>query len=255
MTVSHPIHRVLATRFTELVGCPAARRADRHGLGVGRLADRGHVGRRRVRHPRRGDDGPRASSRSCARDLRDTDRCAVRRQFPRRPTRPRTSSSSRVIDAGVRLISFAGPPSQSVVDGVHDAGLLVMPTVGARAARREDAAISASTRSSLREPKAVGTPASVPTSVLLPEVVDAVGATSRCSLPAASTTAAGLAAALTCAPTASPWARGSCSPPRSRVPDGGQAALPRCLDGRHGRHDGDRRHAAAGDPHASSSRR
>ena len=79
-----------------------------------------------------------------------------------------------VLAAGVRLISFAGPPSRKVVDRVHDAGLLVMPTVGARrhAEKMRDLGVDAVIA---QGSEGGGHTGQVPTSVLLPEVVDAVG--------------------------------------------------------------------------------
>ena len=79
-----------------------------------------------------------------------------------------------VLAAGVRLISFAGPPSRTVVDRVHDAGLLVMPTVGARrhAEKMRDLGVDAVIA---QGSEGGGHTGHVPTSVLLPEVIDAVG--------------------------------------------------------------------------------
>lgn len=79
-----------------------------------------------------------------------------------------------VLEAGVRLVSFAGPPSQRVVDQIHAAGLLVMPTVGARrhAEKMRDLGVDAVIAQGA---EGGGHTGQVSTSVLLPDVVDAVG--------------------------------------------------------------------------------
>jgi NAD(P)H-dependent flavin oxidoreductase YrpB (nitropropane dioxygenase family) len=76
---------------------------------------------------------------------------------------------------GVRLVSFAGAPTKEAVGRLHDAGVLVMPTVGARRHAEKmlewgvDAVIA-------QGGEGGGHTGSVPTSLLLPQVVDAVGA-------------------------------------------------------------------------------
>jgi NAD(P)H-dependent flavin oxidoreductase YrpB (nitropropane dioxygenase family) len=75
---------------------------------------------------------------------------------------------------GVRLASFAGAPSKDTIDRLHDAGVLVMPTVGARRHAEKmlgwgvDAVIA-------QGGEGGGHTGTVPTSLLLPQVVDAVG--------------------------------------------------------------------------------
>jgi NAD(P)H-dependent flavin oxidoreductase YrpB (nitropropane dioxygenase family) len=77
--------------------------------------------------------------------------------------------------AGVRLVSFAGAPTKDAIARLHDAGVLVMPTVGARRHAEKmlgwgvDAVIA-------QGGEGGGHTGTVPTSLLLPEVVDAVGA-------------------------------------------------------------------------------
>jgi NAD(P)H-dependent flavin oxidoreductase YrpB (nitropropane dioxygenase family) len=77
-------------------------------------------------------------------------------------------------DRGVRLVSFAGAPTRDAIDRLHDAGILVMPTVGApRHAEKMlgwgvDAVIA-------QGGEGGGHTGAVPTSLLLPRVVDAVG--------------------------------------------------------------------------------
>jgi len=75
---------------------------------------------------------------------------------------------------GVRLASFAGAPNQRTIERLHDAGILVMPTVGARRHAEKmlgwgvDAVIA-------QGGEGGGHTGTVPTSLLLPQVVDAVG--------------------------------------------------------------------------------
>ncbi|HEV7758181.1 MAG TPA: nitronate monooxygenase [Acidimicrobiales bacterium] len=75
---------------------------------------------------------------------------------------------------GVRVASFAGAPTKDTVARLHDAGVLVMPTVGARRHAEKmlewgvDAVIA-------QGGEGGGHTGTVPTSLLLPQVVDAVG--------------------------------------------------------------------------------
>jgi NAD(P)H-dependent flavin oxidoreductase YrpB (nitropropane dioxygenase family) len=75
---------------------------------------------------------------------------------------------------GVRLVSFAGAPTKDAVARLHDAGVLVMPTVGARrhAEKMLDFGVDAVIAQGGEGGGHTGT---VPTSLLLPQVVDAVG--------------------------------------------------------------------------------
>jgi NAD(P)H-dependent flavin oxidoreductase YrpB (nitropropane dioxygenase family) len=75
---------------------------------------------------------------------------------------------------GIRLVSFAGAPTKDAIGRLHDAGILVMPTVGARRHAEKmlgwgvDAVIA-------QGGEGGGHTGTVPTSLLLPDVVDAVG--------------------------------------------------------------------------------
>src|SRR4029079_12571678 len=77
-------------------------------------------------------------------------------------------------EAGIKLFSFAGAPTKDAIAKIHDAGGLVMPTVGARRHAEKmaewgvDAVIA-------QGGEGGGHTGSVPTSLLLPQVVDAVG--------------------------------------------------------------------------------
>jgi NAD(P)H-dependent flavin oxidoreductase YrpB (nitropropane dioxygenase family) len=78
------------------------------------------------------------------------------------------------VAGGVRLVSFAGAPAKDTVARLHDAGVLVMPTVGARrhAEKMLDFGVDAVIAQGAEGGGHTGT---VPTSLLLPQVVDAVG--------------------------------------------------------------------------------
>lgn len=75
---------------------------------------------------------------------------------------------------GVRLVSFAGAPGADAVAQLHDAGVLVMPTVGARrhAEKMLDRGVDAVIA---QGGEGGGHTGPVPTTLLLGDVVDAVG--------------------------------------------------------------------------------
>jgi NAD(P)H-dependent flavin oxidoreductase YrpB (nitropropane dioxygenase family) len=80
-----------------------------------------------------------------------------------------------VVARGVRLVSFAGAPTRDLVSRCHDAGAVVMPTVGAR--RHAEKVLEMGVDAVIAQGgEGGGHTGSVPTSLLLPEVVDAVGA-------------------------------------------------------------------------------
>jgi NAD(P)H-dependent flavin oxidoreductase YrpB (nitropropane dioxygenase family) len=78
------------------------------------------------------------------------------------------------VGEGVPLVSFAGAPARDTITRLHDNGVLCMPTVGARRHAEKmlewgvDAVIAQGAEGG-------GHTGSVPTSLLLPQVVDAVG--------------------------------------------------------------------------------
>ena len=82
---------------------------------------------------------------------------------------------SLAVDQGVSLFSFAGAPTKDSIARIHDAGAVVMPTVGARRHAEKmlewgvDAVIA-------QGGEGGGHTGEVATSLLLPQVVEAVGA-------------------------------------------------------------------------------
>ncbi len=79
-----------------------------------------------------------------------------------------------VVSEGVRLVSFAGAPTKDAVARCHEAGVLVMPTVGAR--RHAEKVLEMGVDAVIAQGgEGGGHTGSVPTSLLLPQVVDAVG--------------------------------------------------------------------------------
>src|SRR5688572_13584710 len=78
-----------------------------------------------------------------------------------------------VVGEGVRLVSFAGAPTKDAVSRCHDAGVLVMPTVGAR--RHAEKVLEMGVDAVIAQGgEGGGHTGTVPTSLLLPQVVDAV---------------------------------------------------------------------------------
>jgi NAD(P)H-dependent flavin oxidoreductase YrpB (nitropropane dioxygenase family) len=78
-----------------------------------------------------------------------------------------------LIAHGVRVASFASPPSERVVKKLKDAGLVVMPTVGARRHAEKVAALGVDAVIA-QGAEGGGHTGVVPTTLLLPQVVDAV---------------------------------------------------------------------------------
>jgi NAD(P)H-dependent flavin oxidoreductase YrpB (nitropropane dioxygenase family) len=80
-----------------------------------------------------------------------------------------------VVQEGVRLVSFAGAPTKDAVARCRDAGVLVMPTVGARR-HAEKVLVLGADAVIAQGGEGGGHTGVVPTSLLAPQVVDAVGA-------------------------------------------------------------------------------
>ena len=81
--------------------------------------------------------------------------------------------ADRLVAAGVRVASFAGPPPAQVVRTLQDGGVVVMPTVGARRHAEKMAELGVDAVL-CQGGEGGGHTGSVPTSLLLPQVVDAV---------------------------------------------------------------------------------
>ena len=81
--------------------------------------------------------------------------------------------ADRLVAARVRVASFAGPPPAQVVRRLRDGGVLVMPTVGARRHAEKMAELGVDAVL-CQGGEGGGHTGSVPTSLLLPQVVDAV---------------------------------------------------------------------------------
>ncbi|ACZ00143.1 MULTISPECIES: NAD(P)H-dependent flavin oxidoreductase [Thermomonospora] len=76
---------------------------------------------------------------------------------------------------GVKVVSFAGAPTKDTVSRLHDAGVLCIVTVGMRRHAEKVAALGVDAVIA-QGGEGGGHTGSVPTSLLLPQVVDAVGA-------------------------------------------------------------------------------
>src|SRR6185503_16096355 len=76
-----------------------------------------------------------------------------------------------LIAHGVRVASFASPPAERVVKKLKDAGLVVMPTVGARRHAEKVAALGVDAVIA-QGAEGGGHTGVVPTTLLVPEVVD-----------------------------------------------------------------------------------
>jgi NAD(P)H-dependent flavin oxidoreductase YrpB (nitropropane dioxygenase family) len=78
-----------------------------------------------------------------------------------------------LVDENVRVASFAQAPKQHLIDTLHDAGVLVIPSIGAK--RHAEKVLDWGVDAVLVQGgEGGGHTGSVPTSILLPQVVDAV---------------------------------------------------------------------------------
>src|SRR5437867_8702213 len=78
-----------------------------------------------------------------------------------------------LIAEGVRVASFASPPTERVVKKLTDGGLVVMPTLGARRHAEKVAALGVDAVIA-QGAEGGGHTGVVPTTLLIPDVVDAV---------------------------------------------------------------------------------
>ena len=81
--------------------------------------------------------------------------------------------ADRLVEAGVRVASFAGPPPARAMQRLRDGGVVVMPTVGARRHAEKMAELGADVIL-CQGGEGGGHTGSIPTSLLLPQVLDAV---------------------------------------------------------------------------------
>jgi NAD(P)H-dependent flavin oxidoreductase YrpB (nitropropane dioxygenase family) len=93
-----------------------------------------------------------------------------------RPDQPDLAVRVRALaDAGVKVVSFAGAPTKDTVSVLHDAGVLCVVTVGLR--RHAEKVVALGVDAVIAQGgEGGGHTGTVPTSLLVPQVVDAVGA-------------------------------------------------------------------------------
>jgi NAD(P)H-dependent flavin oxidoreductase YrpB (nitropropane dioxygenase family) len=171
-SVSTPAHPALATRFCELVGCdvPVVQTGMGWVSGASLTAATSAAGGFGI-----------LAAVTMTPDQMDEAIATVKSRTDRpfgvnlRADQPDLDArGERCAAEGVRLVSFAGAPTQNAIDRLHEAGVLVMPTVGARRHAEKmlgwgvDAVIA-------QGGEGGGHTGTVPTSLLLPQVVDAVG--------------------------------------------------------------------------------
>ncbi|HUF96736.1 MAG TPA: nitronate monooxygenase [Ilumatobacter sp.] len=80
-----------------------------------------------------------------------------------------------IVASGVGLVSFAGPPDRDTIARLHDAGLLVMVTVGAPRHAEKMAGLGVDVLIA-QGTEGGGHTGSIPTALLVPVVIDAAGA-------------------------------------------------------------------------------
>ncbi len=170
--MSDPLHPALRTRFCDLVGC----RVPIVQTGMGWVSGANLTAATSAA----GGFGILAAVTMTPDQLRDAvDGVQERTDAPFgvnfRADQPDLDERvAFVVAKGVRLVSFAGAPTAAVVARCHDAGVAVMPTVGAR--RHAEKVLEMGVDAVIAQGgEGGGHTGSVPTSLLLPAVVDAVG--------------------------------------------------------------------------------
>jgi NAD(P)H-dependent flavin oxidoreductase YrpB (nitropropane dioxygenase family) len=171
--VSDPSHPALRTRFCELVGC----RLPIVQTGMGWVSGANLTAATSAA----GGFGILAAVTMSPDQLRDAVRGVKERTDTPfgvnfRADQPDLAERvAFVVEEGVRLVSFAGAPTKDAVARCHDAGVVVMPTVGAR--RHAEKVLEMGVDAVIAQGgEGGGHTGTVPTSLLLPQVVDAVGA-------------------------------------------------------------------------------
>ncbi len=171
--MSDPLHPALHTRFCDLVGC----RLPVVQTGMGWVSG----ARLTAATSAAGGFGILAAVTMTPEQLREAVRgVKARTDAPFgvnfRADQPDLADRvAFVVREGVRLVSFAGAPTTDAVARCHDTGVVVMPTVGAR--RHAEKVLEMGVDAVIAQGgEGGGHTGTVPTSLLLPQVVDAVGA-------------------------------------------------------------------------------
>ena len=164
----------LHTPLCELFGVALPDRADRHGLGVRRAADRGHQRGRRARHPRVG--ARMTYDRAAARRSREVkERTDEPFGVNLRADQPDVDERvDLLIREGVKVACFAQAPQRGADRQAEGRGRRRRCRRSARGATPRRSRSGASTRSSRRAPRAAATPARCRRRCCCPQVVDAV---------------------------------------------------------------------------------
>lgn len=170
--MSGPVHPALQTRFCDLVGC----RLPIVQTGMGWVSGANLTAATSAA----GGFGILAAVTMTPEQLRDAVRAVKERTNAPfgvnfRADQPDLAERvAFVVAEGVRLVSFAGAPTKDAVARCHEAGVVVMPTVGAR--RHAEKMLEMGVDAVIAQGgEGGGHTGTVPTSLLLPQVVDAVG--------------------------------------------------------------------------------
>ena len=150
-----------------------------------------------------------------------------------------------LIREGVRVASFAMAPKQDLIERLQDGGVLVMPSIGAKR-HAEKVAEWGVDAVLVQGGEGGGHTGSVPTSLLLPQVVDAVGATVPVVAAGGYFDGRGLVAALAYGASGIAMGTRFLLTSDSPVPDVGQGGLPVEVGDRHRGHQAGRRRPAPG---------
>ena len=171
--VSDPLHPALQTRFCELVGCrlPIVQTGMGWVSGASLTAATSAAGGFGILAA---VTMTPAQMQAAVRGVKERTDAAFGVNF--RADQPDLAERvAFVVAEGVRLVSFAGAPTKDAVARCHDAGVVVVPTVGAR--RHAEKVLEMGVDAVIAQGgEGGGHTGSVPTSLLLPQVVDAVGA-------------------------------------------------------------------------------